>query len=226
MIYTKYAFITSSLLALTSANAAPVSWTSVPYEVNGAFGVHLNSGVFNKSGTLLLAENSGGPATTFDSINFKAGRTTFRGGSIAAFHHAGVSPDLSTFGTYGNDDAADIVSLTNLTVGSTYRIQVLVYDGRRAPGIPGRTVSFDGVNQGRYANVIDGVTWGSGLLVTGIFVADATTQDFTIETFDGVKSMGGQLNALLVHKTTVAPEPISAAILSIGGVTLTLKHQQ
>jgi hypothetical protein len=112
-----------------------------------------------------------------------------------------------------------------LTSGHTYRIQALVFDGRGDAGIPGRTVQFDGVDQGQYANGVDGVTWGDGLLVTGTFTADAATQDFTNEGFQGANSTGAQLNALLVH-TTAVPEPSSAALLGLGGLALILRRRK
>jgi hypothetical protein len=51
------------------------------------------------------------------------------------------------------------------------------------------------------------------MLVTGTFVADATTQDFTIELMsaDGpTTNYGGQLSALLLHEV---PEPSSTGLL-------------
>ena len=43
--------------------AAPVTWSSKIYPVNGGWGQFLNTGVFDKSGTLVIAENVGGGAT-------------------------------------------------------------------------------------------------------------------------------------------------------------------
>ena len=199
------------------SHASLISWTSTPYTVNGAWGQYLDTGLFVTSGTQILAENVGGAATTFDSINFSAGTITFNGGTYNGFHDTNVpSPLLSRTGTYGTT-VPDTVSLTGLTNGYSYRIQALVYDGRGDVGIPGRTVKFDGTSMGQYANGVSGVTWGNGLLVTGTFTANATTQNFTVEAFtSGGASRGGQLNALLVHQTAI-PEP-SAAML--GGLSI------
>ena len=213
------ATIILSLVGLAASQAATISWSSTPYTVNGGFGQFLDTGLFVTTGTEVLAENIGGAATSFDSINFAAGTTTFTG-TFNGFHDTNVpSPDLSRDGTYGTDGSSNTVTLTGLTNGYTYRVQALVYDGRGDPGIPGRTVEFDGIDQGQYANGVSGTTWGDGLLVTGTFVADGTTQDFTIEAFDGATSKGGQLNALLVHQTAV-PEPSSLALLSLGALAL------
>lgn len=203
-------------LAASYANAATIAWTASSAPVEGGFGQTLSTGLFDTTGTEILAENVGGAAGSFDGINWDAGTVTFAGGTADLFHDTQFLSDQATYGNTGSDT----VSLTGLTIGNTYRIQALVYDGRGAAGIPGRTVSFDGVNQGQYANGVNGVTWGDGLLVTGTFVADAVNQDFTIEAFEGATSRGGQLNALLVHETAVVPEPSSFALLGLGGLAL------
>jgi len=192
------------LLGMAAATAAPVTWTSKLYTVNGGWGQYLNTGIFDNTGTLIRAENVGGAATTFDGINFSAGTTVFSG-TYGGFHD-GVAPLISKTGTYGGT-GPNTVTLSGLTPGNSYRVQALVYDGRGDTGIPGRRVSFDGIDQGQYANGVSGVTWGPGLLVTGTFVADASSQAFTVEAFLGASSKGGQLNALLVHEF-VAGTPV------------------
>lgn len=194
------------LHAAPFALAAPVTWSSKIYPVNGGWGQFLNTGVFDKSGTLVIAENVGGGATTFDGIDFAAGTTVFSG-TYGGFHD-GSGALLSRTGTYGGT-GPNTVTLNGLTAGKSYRIQALVYDGRGDSGIPGRTVRFDGVDQGQYAFGVPNVTWSNGLLVTGLFQADAATQSFTVEAFYGSASRGGQLNALLVHEF-VAGAPVLA----------------
>lgn len=207
----------------TAAPAATVTWSSQLYTVNGGWGQFLDTGLFVKTGTQILAQNVGGAATVFDGINFDAGTISFAGGAFGGFHDSNGFA-LSRTGAYGNDGAPDTVTLGNLTIGATYRVQALVYDGRGDVGIPGRTVKFDGINQGVYANGVQNVTWGPGLLVTGNFVADSLSQNFTIEAFSGTSSKGGQLNALLLHQTA-APVPIpetSGMLVTAGLVTLGL----
>lgn len=218
----KYSILIASMLSMVAANAATVAWSSSAYTTSGAFGETLDTGLFTTSGTEILAENIGGGAVIFDGINFTAGTTSWDG-DFSGFHQAGQT--LSQDGTYGNN-TPDTVSLSGLTIGNTYRVQALVFDGRGETGIPGRTVEFDGIDQGQYAFGQSGVTWGSGLLVTGTFVADAATQDFTVEAFDGSTSKGGQLNALLVHETAVVPEPSSSALLGLGGLALILRRRK
>lgn len=210
--------IVLSLVGLVSAKAATISWTSATYTVSGGFGQTLNTGQFSTTGTQILAENVGGGALSFDGINFSAGTIGMGGGNFSGFHENIPTANtlLAREGSYGVNDVASTVNLTGLTSGHTYRIQALVYDGRGDVGIPGRTVRFDGIDQGQYANGVANVTWGNGLLVTGTFVADATSQAFTIEAFtSGGASRGGQLNALTLYQTAV-PEPAAALLGGLG----------
>ena len=204
-----------SLIGLVSARAATISWSSAAYTVSGSYGQILNTGLFVTTGTQILAENVGGTATSFDGISFTTGTINF-GDTYGGFHEQNP---ISQTGTYGTVGTASTVNLTGLTTGYTYRIQALVYDGRGTATITGRTVEFDGINQGQYANGVQNVTWGNGLLVTGTFVADSSSQNFTIEAFYGTDSKGGQLNTLLVHQTAV-PESSAALLGGIGMLAL------
>jgi hypothetical protein len=192
--------LAASLAASALASAAEITWSSAPYLTDGGYGQNLVPGQFATSGTLFLAENVGGSATSFDGINFASGTITFTGGTFGGFHDGSSNSPLARTGAYGSGGTQGTVTLNGLTNGNTYRIQALIYDGRGSTGIVGRTISFDGINQGQYANGISNVTWGNGLLVTGSFTADATSQTFTIEGFFGTSSVGAQLNAIAVHE--------------------------
>ena len=219
--------IAASSLGVLATQAATIAWSSTPYTNTGSVNQNLGTGQFATSGTQWVAENSGGGAVAFDGINFDAASFSF-GGTFAGFHQAGQT--LSQNGTYGSS-GADTVTIgnggagANLVSGNIYSIQLLVADGRGSAGITGRTVEVDGVNQGTYANGNTGVTWGDFLLVTGTFTADAISQTFTMETFDGTTSKGGQVNALLVHETVAVPEPSSSALLGLGGLALILRRR-
>lgn len=199
---------TLSLVGVVSA--ATIGWSAASALTEGDAKNTLSAGLFDASGTLVLADNVGGSATIHDGINFADGSIAFTG-EASVFH---AKTELSKTGTYSASNTVGTVNLSDLTIGQAYRIQALVYDGRADVGIPGRTVAFDGINQGQYANGVYNVTWGDGLLVTGIFTANAATQDFTIEAFLGADSKGGQLNALTLH---AIPEPATLGLVAIFG---------
>jgi len=221
----KHLILGASLLGMAAADAATISWSGTIYTVSGSFGQTLNTGQFNTTGIQILAEEVGGSGLTFDGITFTAGTIANMGaggGIYNGFHEGGGSQNtnLARTGAYGGNGNAGTVNLTGLTIGYTYRIQALVYDGRGDSGIPGRTVTFDSTNLGQYAFGVSGVTWGNGLLATGTFVADATTQSFTNEVFtSGGASRGGQLNALTLYQTAV-PEPSAVLIGGLGMIVL------
>jgi hypothetical protein len=221
--------ITLLLVALSLSNlkAATITWSSSVYGVNGSIGQNLNTGVFNKTGTQVFAYNMAGSATTFDGISFAAASgspfgssLTISGlsGSFSGFHD-GASP-LSNTAVHGASNSVTTATLSNLVVGLEYRIQVLVMDARS--GATGKTVKFDGISQGQYANSVTG-NYGSGLLVTGSFLADSTTQSFIQECFSPTAgSVGGQYNAFLLHQI---PEP-SVALLSTLGILGFLRRRR
>ena len=196
---------------------APVAWSSAPAPVQGPYGETLSSGLFKTSGALIRAENCGGGALAFDGMAFSAGSTSF--GNTFGGYHAGTQ--LSNSGTYGSDGSPGTVVLTGLTSGTVYRVQALVYDGRGDSWAAGRTVKFDGTDQGQFAHGVNNLTWGPGLLVTGMFTANASTQPFTIEVFKDGASKGGQLNALTLYDLNeVAPKSVSVSSpVAAGGET-------
>lgn len=210
---------------ITVSHAATIAWTSKPFTGNGTQGANIDTGIIATTGTLVYAENTGGSAQTFDGINFNAGTINF-GGTANVFF--ATQSQLVRDGTFGSAGVANTVtlgtgSLPTLTIGQEYQVQLLVFDGRNTTGQAGRYIRVDGTNMGVYANGVTGVTWGPGLLVTGTFVADATTQSFTMEAFNANNtSAGGQLNALVLH---AIPEP-SVALLGGLGVLGLLRRRR
>lgn len=212
-------------LAPLGASAASVAWTSTAY-VNQPAPLKNLMGVdqFDQSGTQIFAVSTGGLSGVLDQtvdITFAGSDANLDTSSMAfAFNgfHANLGAgnnNISRTGVYSTSGPAT-VSISNLTVGHTYRIQAFVYDGRG--GQSGRTLEIDGQAAVSHATGISNVTWGDGSLNTGTFVADATSQDFTVEVFNvNATSAGGQLNAILLHKTAV-PEPTSLLALAFGGL--------
>ena len=197
---------------ISNTQAATILWSAKEATVSGSWGQVLNTGLFNNV-NVLYAENTGGGATTFDGINFTAGTITFDGGVFNKFHEGGWVSDTAAYGKSNSGPNTIVLgtgSMPTLLLGQEYEVQLLVFDGRGESN--GKTVSVDGMNQGIYGKGVNGVNWGnSGLLLTGTFTADASTQAITLETFEGSSSKGALLNALVLN---TIPEP-SAALLGI-----------
>jgi hypothetical protein len=207
--------LSTCALSMTS-HGATIFWTSAPATVSGSYGQTLNTGLFDST-NVVYAENTGGAAQTFDGISFAAGTVGFAG-TWNGFHEGGRPSQTGAYGSSGPDTVTlGTGSMPTLIIGQSYKVQVLVYDGRSDLGIPGRTVWMDGINQGVYANGIYNVNWGSGLLVTGTFTASATTQAFTVETFQAGDSKGGLVNALVLN---TVPEPHAALLGGLGLLAL------
>ena len=109
----------------------------------------------------------------------------------------GAATDTWTIGSIGN----------LLEGGQEYEIQ-LFFSDTRDENTPARYVQLDGTH--------NSVAFGaSGIVTSGTFVADATTQDFTISLFNGDDSNANapQLNG---YQLRAIPEPGTYAL--IGGL--------
>lgn len=216
---------TAIMMAICSmtltAHAATISWSGSTAATSGPIGNILSPGLFSTTGTLIEAQNLGGAATTFDGISFAAGTQSF-GNTYSQFHDS--LQELSKTGTWAASGVAGTINLTGLVVGHTYSIQALVFDGRGPSA--GRSVSFDGLDLGTYSNGVSGTLWGTGLLATGNFTADSTTQSFTVENFNpSGASAGGQLNAFTLHQTAV-PEASSLLLGVLGSFGLLRRNRR
>lgn len=177
-----------------SLQAAPVVWSATPFTTHGASSGLLDTGVIANNGTLVTAQNSGGAATMFDGIAFAAGTVGFGASYNGFFDYA--SP-LAATGTYSGAAAGATVPLTGLSPGHLYRIQVLVFDGRG--GANGSYLKMDDQNMGVYGHGVSSVTWGSGMLVTGFFTADVSTQSFNLKGYYANNTPNNLMNGLLLH---------------------------
>lgn len=181
-----------SFAALTSvsSSAATIAWSSSLYTNTGGSLNIMGVDQFSQTGTQIFAVNVNGPAMSMTqssdpAIAFTASSADLDTSALTLnyagyFANAGGNNDIIRSGSYVGG-GAQTVTLNNLTVGNTYAMQALVADGRG--GQTGRKVSFDGIDQGQYANGVSGSTWGPSLLVTGTFVADAASQSFTVQAF-------------------------------------------
>lgn len=207
-----YPSLVLALIALPAVHAAPIAWSSETFTTHGPSDGQLDTGIIDKTGIQVLAENTGGSALTFDGINFAAGTISF-GASFGGFFDS--SSPLAASGTYGGDSSGATVSLGGLTIGDQYRIQVLLFDGRS--GAYGSSVKMDDISMGVYGNGLANVTWGSGLLITGTFTADATSQSFNLKGNYGTAagfSVNNMMNAVLLH--VLNPASVTR-LVNVGG---------
>ena len=178
--------------------ASGITWSSRPASAKKSGG-GLVTGLFETSGKLVYAENTGGSELTFDGITFQAAKTaatTVLGVSEPSYNGYHVDGYVSDTGMYPSPKTVK-PTLTGLTPGKRYRVQVLCYDMRNNQN--GQHILVDGHDLGRFGNGID----GAGLLVTGTFVAKGPSQTFKLQRTekDGTTLDDEvQLNALAVHE--------------------------
>lgn len=229
----------AALLAIpATGSAAVVAWSFTNIINTGGAKGTMGTGFLAADGTLLFAENSGGVATTIDTIPFAAGSYSVGSTNGTAFHASDPILDSGTWGANGNGTNATGVDVSigndsdvggtttndipvTLTVGQTYRIQIVAADGRGNQA--GRSHSFGGLATD-HALGISGSSWGDSLLATGTFVADDTFQVFNSQMFGGGNPRNDtQFNAIAIH---AIPEPSSAMLFGLGGLALILRRRK
>lgn len=214
-----------------SLSAATIAWTDSVYTNTGATKNVLGVDQFDQSGELEYAINMGGAAFTFSNtvdpdIAFTASNANFDAsaltGSAAVFYSGNVGNNqLANTARYAGGGEKTI-TMNNLTIGQTYRIQILLMDGRAAAN--GAYATFDSHTTGAFGNGVSGVTWGDSLLVTGTFTADSTSQSFQHRSFYSPSNpSGGQMNAVLLY---AIPEPSSMALLGLAGVAMLIRRKR
>jgi hypothetical protein len=217
-----FAAIASTIIA--TANAANIIWQT-PVTISGASDVSTTGTFF---GSWAPGNDYGSPNRSDDHpVN---GITFAAYGTGANFGFSGVDINMDRYNGFASPNTADAsynylltvsafnwnqtpltVSWDNMTPGYTYLLQAWVNDGRTGPG------AFSSTFTGG-ANISDPVNGGSGPVgspgqfIVGTFVADGTTQSFTM-------SPGIMMNLLQV-RTIAVPETSSFALLAVGMVAL------
>ncbi|MDF7799081.1 glycosyl hydrolase [Pontiellaceae bacterium B1224] len=188
-------------------------WTPSSASQSGGL---LSPGLFNTNGTLVYAENTGGPELIFDGITFVAGTdasSNVLGVNSPNYtaYHSGVQ--ISSSGLYPAE-ANVTPTLSGLTIGETYRVQLLFFDYRANQ--EGRRIVLDGIPMGQYANGAN----GAGILATLVFVADATEFTFLIEHIEKTGTDMSQiiLNAVALYRVDSEEDPFDTW-LSFYGLT-------
>ncbi len=218
-------FCALTIGALTmAAQAANITWQT-PQTISGTSDVSLDGALF---GTWAPGDDWGG---TSRSDYYPVNGVTFAAYGSGANYSASGS-NMDRYGSYANPNTADAnynflmqtaefnwnsdpitVSWDSITVGHSYEVEVWANDGR---GLGRSETIFAGDNSADLN--MSPAAGGPGQYIIGTFVADNTTQSFTL-TPDG--SYGGQINLLQIRDLTAVPEPSEIAMLAMGfGVML------
>ena len=154
--------------------------------------------------------------------------------SGAAFVGADLTTVAGTFTSADYEAAADSfnigvtdLSLSGLTIGSTYEFQVFFSDQR-----------FGGVFETARSHTLSSGTeesdaiFASGGYIIASFVADATTQVFTYTGFntdnpDGTDFLNPHINLTALAETVaVVPEPSSTLLLGLGVLGFVIRRKR
>ncbi|MBT3194431.1 MAG: LamG domain-containing protein [Verrucomicrobia bacterium] len=179
---------------------ALITWVGSPYLNSGDKKELMGTGQFDLSGDFVYAENAGGDAVEFQGMDFAADSGNLLPWVADAFHGDVSNCPISAIGGW----YVDPLSITlgggagevggALTIGKSYRVQLFFIDGRTGFS---RHVIMDGLGMGRFCNGDGGATtYGDGIVASGTFVAQSTSQALRIELTVG----GSQLNALVLHE--------------------------
>ena len=226
------AFVFSMLLSLVASNALHadiIVWTVGAISASDG-----DVSDVSTNGTLVEAVNFGADtsSTTLNGVTFEAfadGGDNLTTTNLStqvdqsadgiAYSQGNTSYDSLLDGFIHDNLASEITyTLTGLTSGLDYEVQLFLSDDRNAPAAQvGRYLSVDasGSTLGGNSTAFRGSV-NPALVFTGTFTADALTQTFTAEVFTpGNVSVGTQLNAFQLRATAV-PEPSSLVLLGIG----------
>lgn len=115
-----------------------------------------------------------------------------------------------------------LVTISGLTSGLSYEVEVWVNDSRGAVG-PNRADTLSGTTN----QVIDfntGAEGGLGQFTIGTFIASGSTQSFSVAGFDSTSpgSYASQLNGIEVIQGVSIPEPSSIGMVGLGAGVLAL----
>ncbi|MDA7881971.1 PEP-CTERM sorting domain-containing protein [Akkermansiaceae bacterium] len=240
--------ILTSLGMTAAAHSATISWAT---PANMHSGDPDDASFISTNGTLVDAVNGGGITATVNGIEFTGLTGTQTAGqnlSSGNFSFANHNDNGSAFtqaefggGTVGVGDliqsglwAVDSVTLTGLTIGNSYEVQILANDGRGSRSDNFMVGYGDGnVTGPQVIGILNnqpdaggdgpaGTGGTTGQHFIGTFTADATTQSFqAFGTNSGVIANLGlgdsraHVNAIQLRNTTI-PEPSSALLALIG----------
>ena len=212
----KYSILAASLLGMAATNAATVVWSA---------GTDItSSAAINHAGTFVLGHNYGatsGGTQTFGDVVFtqtainitgsggvQETATIYGGAADAAFH------SLMDSNVYGG--GTETITVTGLSFNTAYTIQVLAGDERKA-------TSFARIQNGDGSGEMSGNV-GKSTSFIGTFTTGAAEDSIDLRSFTSPNGDSGVTISALQIRTV--PEPSSAALLGLGGLTLILRRRK
>ena len=239
----KAVWVVAILCIVGSVQAAVVTWSS---ELLASDGSNVLAGGVEHVG---VSYGSGpGDSRIINGVNFKAndgagnhdnpnwsGWINDRNGAAARYGDAGTDiKELTNDIVYGG---TLVLGINNLTIGHTYRIQLISYDADNWWNAPEAAIerwqtiaaagdaafSFQHGTESPYA----GINEVGAALVIGAWTADATEIDFTINGFVGTAGNMNDnaiINGFVVQD--IIPEPATMTLLGLGGVAALLRRKR
>lgn len=206
-LFTKISILLSALavFCVTTAQAAAIAWS-----VGSISTTDGDASDVSTQGNLVEAVNFIGSATTINGVTFEAFADTGNDHttdnltteadsaySNADVYNAGNTSYDTLLDGFMHDSSTGEVdyTLTGLTSGLVYEVQLFIADDRSGPDDRYLSVDSSGNTLGGNSTVYGGAA-NPGLVFTGTFTADAMTQAFTAQVFSPTNaSVGTQLSA-------------------------------
>ena len=236
MKLTHQLFTASLLLVTHQSQAASVAWTSASFTdanqistagtlvearnlgqgTNGANGATPTASVTVNG--VVFSSSTGSQYTDAAAVGTFRDAGNYSGATITGLT-AGETDDLLDTLEFGGGVGNSTVTLSGLTIGLEYTVQVLFARNQNpANNIDlGHALTVGGAE----VYTLNDVAYGNGAhIATGTFTADATSQELH---FASSAAGNAEFNALQLR---VVPEPSSAALLGLGGLALILRRRK
>ena len=220
--YSKYAAaLAAATSAISSASAAVITFGTADLTTTAT---DISTNGTSVQATNLVSDNSlAGGTTIVNGVTFQ--NTNLFGNGYAPLNPGITIGDAadglySSFG-YGG---ATTQTLTGLTIGQQYELQIFMGDNRGCCNGRSLTVGdADGDTSNDVTFAYGSGNGANGASIIGTFTADATTQNFfvTIST-----ASSAELSAFQLRDITPVPEPSSTALIGLGGLALILRRRK